>query len=128
MANDSENQAPAATSTAKPKMADLVSEIGTLTYPRAVTAFGKDKALEVMHKVAAIGGHGLFEDADFLSPLFGGLAMPSPDKVIKPVKENFDHLPEAEFYFQAALEEYAELQDKAAASRVAINELYNSMK
>lgn len=107
---------------------DLVTEIGTLTYPRAVTAFGKDKALDVMHKVAAIGGHGLFEDADFLSPLFGGLAMPSPDKVIKPVKENFAHLPEAEFYYQAALEEYSDLQDKAASSRVAINELYNSMK
>lgn len=107
---------------------DMVADIGTLTYPRAVAAFGKDKALSVLHQVAAIGGHGMFEDSDFLSPLFGGLAMPSPEKVIKPLKENFAHLPEAEFYFQAALEEYEDFKLQAAANREAINDLYLSLK
>lgn len=110
------------------KKADLVSEIGTLTYPRAVAAFGKDRALEVMHKVAEIGGHGMFEDSHFTSPLFGGLAMPSPDKVIKPREEDFAHLPEASFHYQAALEDYQVTREQAAANRAAINDLYAGLK
>lgn len=110
------------------KKSDLVSEIGTLTYPRAVERFGKDKAISVLHQVAAIGGHGLFEDSDFLSPMFGGLAMPAPEKVIRPEKSAFAHLPEPEFHFQAALEEYETLKEKAAANRAAINDLYHNLK
>ncbi len=129
MANEENKPPTTPPAEAKPKAKpDLVTEIGTLTYPRAVAAFGKDQALKAMHSVAAIGGHGLFEDSDFISPMFGGLAMPSPDKVLKPTKEQFAHLPEAEFYFQAAVEEYAELQAKATDSREKINELFNSLK
>jgi len=125
MADEKNGNTPPA---APAKKADIVSEIGTLTYPRAVQNFGKDLALSIMHQVAAIGGHGLFEDSDFQSPLFGGLAMPSPDKVIRPEKADFAHLPEAEFHYQAALEQYEELKEKAAANRVAINDLYHSVK
>lgn len=107
---------------------DLVTEIGTLTYPRAVAAFGKDRAIEVMHKVAALGGHGMFEDSHFKSPLFGGLAMPSPDRIPAPRAEEFSHLPEAEFYFQAALEEFEEKKSKAVDARAAINDYYASVK
>jgi len=106
----------------------LIDQIGTLTYPRAVQNFGKENAIAVLHKVAEIGGHGLFSEADFKSPLFGGLAMPSPDKVIVPKKEDFAHLPEAEFYFQAALEEYEENKHKASAAREEINAFYLSLK
>lgn len=126
-----ENETPTTTTAPAPSKAakaDLVTEIGTLTYPRAVQNFGKDKALAAMHKVAAIGGHGLFEDSDFLSPMFGGLAMPSPEKVIVPKKEDFAHLPEAEFYFEAALEEYETMKDTAAKNRAEINEFYLSLK
>jgi hypothetical protein len=107
---------------------DLVSEIGTLTYPRAVQHFGKENALAAMHKVAAIGGHGLFEDAHFTSPLFGGLAMPSPDSVIKPRKEDFAHLPEGDFYFDAAVEEYEANKEKASSARAEINEYFQTLK
>src|SRR5437762_7441379 len=72
---------------------DLVSEIGTLTYPRAVQQFGKENALAVLHRVAEIGGHGKFEDSDFLSPLFGGLQMPAGHSVTKPEKDAIAHLP-----------------------------------
>jgi hypothetical protein len=133
MANDKKNGGDAAADTAaqpakETAKADLVTEIGTLTYPRAVAAFGKDNALSVMRQVAEIGGHGMFEDAHFLSPLFGGLGMPDPEKVIKPQKEDFDHLPEGEFYFQAAMEDFAGLQKTAAGNREKINELFNSFK
>ena len=111
-----------------PRAVDLVTEIGTLTYPRAVAAFGKDRAIEVMHKVAALGGHGMFEDSHFKSPLFGGLAMPSPDRIPAPRAEEFSHLPEAEFYFQAALEEFEEKKSKAVDARAAINDYYASVK
>lgn len=113
--------------TAKPKV-DLVTEIGTLTYPRACAAFGKDKAIEVMNKVASLGGHGMFEESHFKSPLFGGLAMPGPEKIPAPRAEDFSHLPEAEFYYQAALEEYEENKLKAVDARAAINEYYSSLK
>lgn len=120
-----ENTPPAAAKAAK---GDLVTEIGTLTYPRAVQNFGKERAIEVMQKVAEIGGHGLFDETQLTSPLFGGLAMPAPDKVIKPRKEDFAHLPEADFYFDAAMEDYKVLQEQAAANRVAINDYYLSLK
>lgn len=120
-----ENNTPAPA--AKPK-ADLVTEIGTLTYPRAVANFGKDRAIEVMNKVASLGGHGMFEESHFKSPLFGGLAMPGPEKIPVPKKEEFAHLPEAEFYFQAALEEYEENKAKAVDARAAINEYYAGLK
>lgn len=107
---------------------DLIDEIGTLTYPRAVAAFGKDKAIEAMKKVAEIGGHGLFEEDHFKSPLFGGLAMPSPDSVIKPRKEDFDHLPESDFYFQQALDEYEITKEQASMARSQINEYYAGLK
>lgn len=107
---------------------DLVAEIGTLTYPRAVAAFGKDLAIPVMQRVAYLGGHGMFEESHFKSPLFGGLAMPSPDKIPAPKMENFAHLPEAEFYFQAALEDHEESKTKAVDARAAINEYYAGLK
>lgn len=110
------------------KKKDLVSEIGTLTYPRAVINFGKDDALTVMHKVAEIGGHGLFEDKEFTSMLFGGLQMPSAEVIAKPVKADYAKFPEGEFYFQAAMEEYEETCKKAVENRAAINELFNSYK
>lgn len=100
----------------------LVDEIGTLTYPRAVKYFGEEKAIEVMQKVAELGGHGAFEPAELSSPLFGGLAMPSPDKIAKPAKADFAKFPEAEFYYQAALEEHAALQAASSAARKAIAE------
>lgn len=118
----------AAESDKKPGRTALIDEIGTLTYPRAVAAFGKDRAIGVMHKVAAIGGHGMFEEDHFKSPLFGGLAMPSPDSVVKPRKEAFAHLPEADFYFQSALEDYEVTREQAAAARTEINEYFNSLK
>jgi hypothetical protein len=113
---------------AKAEKVDLITEIGTLTYPRAVAHFGKDRAIDVMQRVAAIGGHGLFDENELKSPLFGGLAMPSPEKVMAPKKEDFAHLPEADFYFQAAVEDYEEQKTKAAESRAAINTLYTSLK
>lgn len=123
--NGDDNAAGQTSAPAKNEKADLVSEIGTLTYPRAVAAFGKGNALRVMHQVAEIGGHGLFEDAHFLSPLFGGLGMPNPEKVIKPKKEDFEHLPEGEFYYQAALEGVGDLQKTAAENREKVNDLFN---
>ena len=107
---------------------DLVSEIGTLTYPRAVQNFGKDKALKVLHTVAEIGGHGMFEDSYFLSPLFGGLQMPDPDKIAKPQKEDFAGRVDGDFWFQAALEEYETVRKQAVANRAAINDFYNEVK
>ena len=110
------------------KKKDLVSEIGTLTYPRAVQTFGKENALAVMHKVAEIGGHGMFEDVHFMSPIFGGLSMPSPETVRPPQKFEYAHLPESDFWFQAALEEYEENKKKAVDVRAAINDFYNEVK
>jgi hypothetical protein len=63
-----------------------------------------------MHKVAALGGHGMFVDDEFKSPIFGGLAMPSPDVVKPPAKADYAHLPDSDFYYQAALEEYEDEQ------------------
>jgi hypothetical protein len=117
-----------ANSTPATEKKDLVSEIGTLTYPRAVQNFGKEKAIEVMRKVAEIGGHGMFEDVHFMSPLFGGLAMPHPDKIAKPEKAQFAHLPEGEFYFQSAMEEYEGFRQRAIADRAAINDFYLGVK
>lgn len=110
------------------KKADLVTEIGTLTYPRAVQHFGKDKALQVLHKVAEIGGHGMFEDSYFLSPLFGGLQMPDPAKVSVPNKADFAGRPDGEFWYQAALEETEEIKKQASANRDAINDYYHEVK
>lgn len=108
--------------------ADLVAEIGTLTYPRACAHFGKEKALEVMHKVAEIGGHGMFEDVHFMSPVFGGLQMPSPEVVGKPDKAEYDKMPEGEFWYQSALEEYEAAKADAIVKRAAINDFYLSQK
>jgi hypothetical protein len=105
-----------------------VDSIGTLTYPRAVENFGKEKALAVLHEVARIGGHGQFTDADFLNPLFGGLQMPDPTKIPEPKKEEFAHLPEAEFHFAAAKEQHEELKKRAVANRGEINKYYKSIK
>jgi hypothetical protein len=110
------------------KSVDLVTEIGTLTYPRAVQHFGKDRAIDVMQRVAAIGGHGLFEENELKSPLFGGLAMPSPDTVIAPRRADFDKLPEAEFYYQAAMEDFEVMKVRAGNDRKAINALYSDLK
>lgn len=105
---------------------DLVGQIGTLTYPRAVENFGKENALKVLHKVAEIGGHGMFDDKDFLSPLFGGLQMPSAGAVIAPEKEAFASLPDSDFHYKQAMERYAELQATAENNRSLINDLYLS--
>lgn len=107
---------------------DLIDQIGTLTYPRAVQHFGKDKAIEVMHKVAEIGGHGLFEESHFKSPLFGGLQMPDPAKVEPPREADFAALPEAEFHFAAAMETFEEQKKAAGENRKRINDLYKSVK
>lgn len=123
-----ENKAPTPAPTASTGKKDLITEIGTLTYPRAVQNFGKEKAIEVMHKVASIAGHGMFDDVHFKSPLFGGLAMPSPEAVRPPQKFEFDHLPEAQFWFESALEEYEENKKKAIDVRATINEYYLSLK
>lgn len=116
------------TPAAKSKKADLVSEIGTLTYPRAVQHFGKDRALQVLHKVAEIGGHGMFEDSYFLSPLFGGLQMPDPSKVAVPQKSDYANRPEGEFWYQSALEETEKIKQQASANRDAINDYYHEVK
>lgn len=126
MAEEKDNKT---TSPASPaKKTDLVTEIGTLTYPRAVTHFGKDRAIEVMRKVAELGGYGYFEEDQLKSPMFGGLAMPSPEKIQVPRKEDFSHLPEAEFYFQSAVEEHGVNQEQSVTARAAINEYYESLK
>lgn len=125
MAEDKDKNPPAPA----PKTKDLVSEIGTLTYSRAVENFGKDRALSVLHQVAAIGGHGMFEDSDFLSPLFGGLAMPNPNNVISPKRENFASFGvDQDFRYQEAMDDYKVTQEQTAANREKINELYNSLK
>lgn len=130
MATKAEQTTNAAeTPTPQPKTAaDLVGEIGTLTYPRAIAAFGEQNAVHVMKEVARIGGHGIFEEAELRHPLFGGLAMPHPDSIAKPNKADFDKLPEPEFYYQAALEDHATLRRKAADDRAAINDLFNQFK
>lgn len=110
------------------KKVDLVSEIGTLTYPRAVKHFGKEKALEVMHNVARIAGHGQFEDAQFASPLFGGLAMPGIEVLHAPTKADFAHLPEADFWFQSAVEEFEVIKEQALSARNEINDYYAGLK
>jgi hypothetical protein len=122
MANNTDEKQPAA------KQANTVDSIGTLTYPRACTAFGKDRAVEVMQKVASIGGHGSFGSEELMSPLFGGLMMPSPDVVKPPTKADYDYLPDADFWFQAGLEEFETNKTNAAAARAAINEYYASLK
>jgi hypothetical protein len=126
MARAQENQSGEPTTSAPQASAkpDLVGEIGTLTYARAVKAFGKDKALEVLHKVAQIGGHGMFDDNDFLSPLFGGLQMPSASVVIAPNKDDFAGLPDGDFHYEQAMERYGEQQAAAEKNRSAINDLY----
>lgn len=124
MAKDKENQDGQAAAEQPAEKPDLVTQIGTLTYGRAVKNFGKEKALEVLHKVAEIGGHGLFDDRDFLSPLFGGLQMPSPDVVIAPDKAYFANLPEGDFQYSEAMDKYHELQATAAENRSKINDLF----
>lgn len=106
----------------------LIDQIGTLTYPRAVQHFGKDNALAAMKRVAEIGGHGLFDDAQLTAPLFGGLAMPDPAKIAEPKKEEFAHLPEADFHFQAAVEKWEADKKRAVDDRQKINEYYKSLK
>lgn len=106
----------------------LIDQIGTLTYPRAVAHFGKENALAAMREVARIGGHGEFDDEQFTSPLFGGLAMPDPAKIPGPSKEDFAALPEADFHFQAAVEKWEAKKQKAIANRQRIGEYYSSLK
>jgi hypothetical protein len=115
-------------SAAAPAASDLVTEIGTLTYPRAVQRFGKENALAAMREVARIGGHGDFSDEELTHPLFGGLQMPDPEKVIEPRKEDFAKLPEGEFHYQAAVEEAEAVKKQAVANRKAINKYYKSLK
>lgn len=123
MANK-ENNAPAPAAPA-----DLVTQIGTLTYPRAVENFGKDRAVAVIQQVALIGGHGFFDEAEIKSPLFGGLAMPDPAKVMAPRDEEFPAtMPDREFHIAAAHEEYEGFKKKAAADRAKINEFFNTLK
>jgi hypothetical protein len=124
---EKEQNPPPATPPAKSNTA-LVDEIGTLTYPRAVTNFGKENALAVMHKVATLGGHGMFVDDEFMSPIFGGLGMPSAEGVLPPQKEYFDRLPDSEFFYQQALDDYEINKEQASAARVAINNLYKEFK
>jgi hypothetical protein len=122
------NNSDAAANSTPASKTPLVDEIGTLTYPRAVQRFGKDKAIAVMHKVAEIGGHGMFEEAEFKSPLFGGLGMPSPENTKPPQKMDYEHLPESEFWYQSALEEFEGKKKDAADRRLAINKYYASLK
>ena len=113
----------------KPAAAEtLIDQIGTLTYPRAVQHFGKENALAAMKRVAEIGGHGEFDDAQLTSPLFGGLQMPDPAKIAEPKKEEFAHLPEADFHYQAAVEQWEAAKQKASANRQEINRYYKSLK
>lgn len=113
---------------AAPAKKDLVSEIGTLTLARATAAFGKARALDVMHRVAAIGGNGEFKDVEFQSPYFGGLGMPNPDSIPAPDKEQFDRHAEGDFHYANAMEDYNNLKKTVAANRAAINDYYNSLK
>lgn len=124
---DGENKGGENTATAEPK-GDLVDQIGTLTYARAATHFGKDRAIEVLRKVAELGGHGYFEDDQFKSPLFGGLQMPDPAKIPEPKEEDFAALPEAAFHFAAAKEEHEKAKGLAVENRKKINEFYKSLK
>lgn len=115
-------------STAKTPEPPLIDQIGTLTYARAVQHFGKENALAAMKRVAEIGGHGMFEDDQLTSPLFGGLAMPDPAKIPEPKKEDFAALPEGDFYYQSALEEWEDGKKRASEDRQTINRYYKSLK
>lgn len=125
MANNSDT---AAANNAPASKTPLVDEIGTLTYPRAVQRFGKERAIAVMQKVAELGGHGMFEEAELKSPLFGGLAMPSSETTKPPQKVDFEALPESEFWYQSALEEFEDLKKKATDRRLAINKYFAGLK
>ncbi len=108
------------------KKADLVAEIGTLTYPKAVRYFG-DNALEVMKQTAAIGGHGLFEEGEFTSPVFGGLAMPNKN-VAMPDKASYANLPDADFWFAEAKRKAEDAALTVETRYNAINELFHRFK
>lgn len=127
MATNTETAKDAAKTSAATDL-PLIDQIGTLTYPRAVQHFDKSNALAAMKEVARIGGHGMFEDDQLTSPLFGGLAMPDPATIPEPKKEEFAALPEADFHFQAALEVFETSKKKASADRQAINRYYKSLK
>ncbi len=117
-----------ATTPTKVTNIDIVDAVGTLTFAKAVQNFGKEKALFAMKEVARIGGHGLFDDNELMHPLFGGLAMPHPDSVIKPEKADFAGKPEADFYYSAAVEEYEKLRVITAENRKAIGQLFEDLK
>jgi hypothetical protein len=122
---------PAAVEPQQQQSADLAAQIGTITYARAAARFGKERALAVMKRVAEIGGHGHFEDEELTSPMFGGLAMPNPETVAKPEKEEFASIPDEdarEFYYQEALGQYKLHREKASADLAKINEYYNSLQ
>ena len=106
----------------------LIDQIGTLTYARAVQNFGKENALRAMKEVARIGGHGDFKDEELMSPMFGGLQMPDPEKVAEPKKEDFASVPESDFHYQAAVEEWEEQKKRASKNRQEINRYYKSLK
>jgi hypothetical protein len=60
-----------------PKATDFIAKIGgNLHFANAAEIFGKDKAIAALKAFATAGGHGLFEDAELNSPLFGGFATP----------------------------------------------------
>jgi hypothetical protein len=128
--NNSETETGASPAPERAPDISLIDQIGTLTYPRAVANFGEANALAAMREVARIGGHGEFDDAHFMSPLFGGLAMPDPAKIPEPKKEEFASLtPEnQEFYFGKALEEWEKNKQRAIGDREKINAYYSSLK
>jgi hypothetical protein len=127
---EKEQNPPPATPPAKSNTA-LVDEIGTLTYPRAVTNFGKENALAVMHKVATLGGHGMFVDDEFKSPIFGGLGMPSAEVVKPPQKEDYDNLPDSDFFYQRLLKSTRSTKSRrwrlASQSTIYTKSLRNSL-
>lgn len=108
--------------------ADLVSEIGTLTYPKAAVRFGKSRAIEIMQQVALLGGHGVFDEAELKSPLFGGLAMPPNADSGKPKRADFDSFADADFFYKSAVEDYEAAQTSATTARNKINEYYAGLK
>ena len=56
---------------------DYLSKIGgNLHLANAEEIFGKGKAVEALKAFSGAGGHGLFEESELRSPLFGGFATP----------------------------------------------------
>lgn len=133
MANETEKKTTEAVnkteSTPTAPKSDIFSEIGkTLTIQIATKVFGTDKALEAMQTVAQIGGHGLFEPHELASPLFGGLQLPDPEKIIKPKRTEFAAGPNGDYQFGLAEKTYQDQRTAAADAREKTKQALTDLK